>query len=69
MGPQQNRCGMTTTGIGRPGLVDRASMGPQQNRCGMAKAHATEIEIILLQWGRNKIVAEWTLLARLHAPD
>ena len=59
MGPQQNRCGMLYY-IPILYIKWRASMGPQQNRCGMMEQVLRNPKMCgKLQWGRNKIVAEW----------
>ena len=57
MGPQLYRCGNED---GRAKKINAASMGPQLYRCGnVLLAHCMVYgTLVLLQWGRNFIVAE-----------
>ena len=60
-GPQLYRCGNYEVGEGAPSISIRASMGPQLYRCGNVEHNVNFEEYpLLLQWGRNFIVAEIT---------
>ena len=59
MGPQLYRCGNISLGEIRSKNHHHASMGPQLYRCGNGEMGLLDgIAVLLLQWGRNFIVAE-----------
>ena len=57
MGPQLDSCGRVNA-VRWSGKSSRASMGPQLDSCGRLVRKVSVPARVLLQWGRNLIVAE-----------